>query len=695
MLLQRRIGIISALGFGVSMIALNANAFETTTPPEPPQFPAEGKINYVARDSILEFKALPSYSEPDWIIEKFEKTGKLPPLKERLPEEPLVYKAANMPDGAGVYGDTMRHVVGGRPEGWNYIAGQSQGWGGIDIALSECLTRTAPLFQVDAKDTEPLPNLAKSWEWSEDGHKLTMHLVKGAKWSDGEPFNADDVMFYWEDAVIDPNVSPLGGGASPEAFGEGTTLKKIDDYTVEWTFKAAFPKQYLYTMAYPSFCPGPSHILKPQHPKYSKNTYNQFKNAFPPEYMNMPVMGAWVPVSYRPDDLIVLRRNPYYWKVDEKGQQLPYLNEVHYKLSTWADRDVQAVAGSGDFSNLEQPENFVASLKRAADPNAPARLAFGPRLIGYNLQMNFSANGWGNPDERGQAIRELNRNEVFRQAVTSALDRKAIGDSLVKGPFTAIYPGGISSGTSFYDRSSTVYYPFNLEAAKAALASIGLKDTDGDGFLNFPKETLGGRNVEITLLVNNGYATDKSLAEGLVGQMAKLGLRVVINSLDSNQRDAAHYGGQFDWLVRRNSTELSSVVQNTEQLAPVGPRTSWNHRAPEGKELDLMPFEKDMADIVRKFISSQDNAERAELMKQYQKVYTQNLYTIGLTEYPGALIVNKRFSNVPQGTPIFMFNWAEDAIIRERLWVAADKQGKYELFPEQLPGKPGEGGPIN
>lgn len=695
MLLQRRISIISALGFGVSMIALNANAFETTTPPEPPQFPAEGKINYVARDSILEFKALPSYSEPDWIIEKFEKTGKLPPLKERLPEEPLVYKAANMPDGAGVYGDTMRHVVGGRPEGWNYIAGQSQGWGGIDIALSECLTRTAPLFQVDAKDTEPLPNLAKSWEWSEDGHKLTMHLVKGAKWSDGEPFNADDVMFYWEDAVIDPNVSPLGGGASPEAFGEGTTLKKIDDYTVEWTFKAAFPKQYLYTMAYPSFCPGPSHILKPQHPKYSKNTYNQFKNAFPPEYMNMPVMGAWVPVSYRPDDLIVLRRNPYYWKVDEKGQQLPYLNEVHYKLSTWADRDVQAVAGSGDFSNLEQPENFVASLKRAADPNAPARLAFGPRLIGYNLQMNFSANGWGNPDERGQAIRELNRNEVFRQAVTSALDRKAIGDSLVKGPFTAIYPGGISSGTSFYDRASTVYYPFNLEAAKAALASIGLKDTDGDGFLNFPKETLGGRNVEITLLVNNGYATDKSLAEGLVGQMAKLGLRVVINSLDSNQRDAAHYGGQFDWLVRRNSTELSSVVQNTEQLAPVGPRTSWNHRAPEGKELDLMPFEKDMADIVRKFISSQDNAERAELMKQYQKVYTQNLYTIGLTEYPGALIVNKRFSNVPQGTPIFMFNWAEDAIIRERLWVAADRQGKYELFPEQLPGRPGEGGPIN
>ncbi|MFT4197945.1 MAG: ABC transporter substrate-binding protein, partial [Pseudoxanthomonas sp.] len=663
-------------------------------PPVPPVFPAEGKIKYVERSSILEFKALPEYHEPAWVTDKFVKTGKLPPVKDRLPKEPLVYKTGNMPDGIGVYGDTLRHVIGGRPEGWNYGAGQTQGWGGIDIGLSECLTRTAPLFQVEAKDTEPLPNLAKSWEWSPDGHKLTMHLIEGAKWSDGVPFNADDIMFYWEDEVIDPNVSPLGGGASPEAFGEGTTLKKIDDYTIEWTFKDAFPKQYLYTMAYPNFCPGPSHILKPQHPKYSKNTYDQFKNAFPPEYMNIPVMGAWVPVEYRSDDIIVMRRNPYYWKIDEKGNQLPYLNELHYKLSTWADRDVQAVAGSADLSNLEQPENFVASLKRAAQPDAPARLAFGPRLIGYNLQMNFSANGWGNPDPRGQAVRELNRNEDFRKAVTMALDRKALGDSLVKGPFTAIYPGGLSSGSTFYDRNSTVYYPFDLAGAKAELAKAGLKDTDGDGIVNFPADVNGGKDVEITLLVSNDYTTDKSLAEGVVAQMEKLGLRVIINALDGPKRDDANYSGRFDWMVRRNSTELASVVQNTEQLAPVGPRTSWNHRAPESGQLDLMPFEKDMADIVNKFTTSKDNDERVALMKQFQKISTGHLYNIGLTEYPGALIINKRFSNVPPGTPIFLFNWAEDSIIRERLWVAADKQGKYELFPEELPGAPGSAGPI-
>ncbi|MBZ7926947.1 ABC transporter substrate-binding protein [Ensifer adhaerens] len=691
---HRLMKMASLLLVGISTFALEAAASKPTVVPQQPAFPAEGKITYVPRDSIAEFKALPEYKEPAWVTEKYVKTGKLPPVAERLPKEPMVFKTGNMPDGVGVYGDTLRHVIGGRPEGWNYSAGQSQGWGGIDIGMSECLTRTAPLFQVEAKDVEPLPNLARSWDWSADGHKLTMHLVEGAKWSDGDLFDADDVMFYWEDNVLDPSVTPLNG-ATPETFGAGTTLTKIDQYTVEWTFKEAFPRQHLYAMAYGTFCPGPSHILKAKHPKYAGTTYDQYKNAFPPEYMNIPVMGAWVPVAYRPDDIIVLRRNPYYWKVDEAGNQLPYINELHYKLSTWADRDVQAIAGSADLSNLEQPENFVESLKRAAQDTAPARLAFGPRLIGYNLHMNFSANGWGEPDERAQAVRELNRNEDFRKAVTMAVDRKKLGEALVKGPFTAIYPGGLSSGTSFYDRESTVYYPFDLDGAKALLEKAGLKDTDGNGFVNFPEGKAGGKDVEIVLLIDNSYATDRNLAEGLIGQMEKLGLRVVLNSLDGKQRDATNYAGKFDWMVHRNAAEYASVVQNTPQLAAAGPRTSWHHRAPEGGQLDLMPFEQELVDIINKFIATNDNAERAELMKQYQKVATTHLDTVGLTEYPGALIINKRFANVPTGAPIFMFNWAEDTIMRERLFVPSDKQGDFELFAEQLPGKPGDKGLSN
>ncbi len=684
---------IAALLLGVSTAAVRAEGAAMAAVPDAPKFDAQGQVTFVGIGDILEYKALPEYKEPDWVTKGFVETGKLPPVKDRLPKEPMVYKTGNMKDGVGVYGDVMRHVIGGRPEGWNYWAGQSQGWGGIDIGLSECLTRTGPLFQVKAEELQPLPNLAKSWEWSEDGKSLTMKLIEGAKWSDGDPFDADDVMYHWEMNILDPEVNPLHQ-ETQETFGKGSKLEKVDANTIKWTFETAFPTQVLYSMAYGTFCPGPSHILAPQHPKNSKNSYDQYKNAFGPSYLGMPTIGAWVVVEHRPDDIVVLRRNPYYWKVDEAGNQLPYLNEMHYRLSTWGDRDIQAVAGSGDFSNLEQAENYVESLKKAADPASPARLEFGQRTIAYSLHFNLSGNGWGAPDERGAAVRELNRNVNFRKGVTSLLDRQRLGESLVKGPFTAIYPGGIHTGTSFYDAASTVYYPYSLDAAKAEFAAAGLKDTDGDGILNFPEGKGGGKNVEITLLGNADYASDKTLVEGVVAMAEQAGIRVIPNILTGNDRDAARKAGKFDWHVWRNGPETVAVVQNTDRLAPVGPNTNDWHKAPEGGEVDLLDFEKQLVEIVNKFISTKDATERQNLMKEYQKISTENVYTAGLTQYPGALIINKRFANVAPGAPIFMYNWAEDNIIRERVFVPADKQLSAELHPATLSDVPGGKGPI-
>lgn len=676
----------AALLLGVSTLA--AFAQTTTTPPDPPKFDAQQAPVFVGVGDILEYKALPQYAEPGWVTAKYVDTGLLPPVKDRLPAEPLVYKTANMPDGVGVYGDTMRHVIGGRPQGWNFLAGNNQGWGGIDIGMYECLTRTGPLFTVAADKLEPMPNLAKSWEWSADGYQLTMNLVEGVKWSDGVPFTSEDVMFTWEDNIVDPNVTPAVG-TTAETFGEGTTLEALDDYTIRWTFKEPFATQYLYQMAYGNFCPNPAHVLKPEHPKYNPSaTYDTYKNFPPPEYMNYPVLGAWVVTGYRPDDIVILRRNPYYWKVDETGNQLPYLDEMTYRLSTWADRDVQAVAGTGDFSNLEQPENYVESLRRAADPASPARLAFGARTIAYTLYPNLSGNGWGEPDARGQQVRELNRNLDFRKGMTQAIDRQALGEALVRGPFTTPYPGGIYAETSFYDKASTVYYPYDVEAAKASFAAAGLTDPDGNGFLNFPN----GGDVEITLLINSQYQTDKTIGETIIAMMERAGIRVIPNIVDGTQVTALQQSGKFDWfLTRINSSELSTIVQNTVALAPTGPQIAQAHRAGTDGTLDLLPFEQQMVDLTNQIMAEKDPAALVSLVNQYQKVYTENLYSVGLTQYPGALIVNKRFANIPAGAPIFLFNWAEDNIIRERVFVPADAQKpEFQLQPETLPGKPGE-----
>ncbi len=681
----RRVALATLL-LGVSAVAVRADMMAPTTPPDAPKFDAQGEPVYVNRADIYEYKALPAYSEPAWVT-AFVDAGKLPPVAERLPKEPLVFKTANEPDGTGVYGDVMRHVIGGRPQGWNFWAGQSYGWGGIDIGLVECLTRTGPLFEVNAADLQALPNLAKAWEWSEDGKVLTMHLVEGAKWSDGVPFTTADIEFYYNDIVIDPDVTPLKG-ASVDTYG-GAAYATVDDFTFTLTFPTAFPESVLFAMA-DNFCPGPAHILKPLHPKYGGKDYTAFLEAIPADYMNFPVMGAWAVVEHRPDDIVVLRRNPYYWKVDEAGNQLPYLDEMQYRLSTWGDRDVQTVAGTADFSNLEQAENYVESLKKAADPASPAKLAFGPRTIGYTLLTNLSGNGWGEPDANGQAIRELNRNLDFRKAISYGLDRQRLGDSLVKGPFTTIYPGGIYAGTAFYDKDSTVYYPYDAASSKAALEAAGLTDSDANGFVNLA----GGGDLNVTLLTQTDYATDKNLAEGVVAMMADVGVKVSVNALSGKDFDNARDSGKYDWIIVRNGTELITVIQNTTALAPVGPTTDVNHRANTAGELDLLPYEQDLVDTVNKFMGSRDAAERVDLMKHYQNVYTTNLDGIGLTAYPGALMVNKRFANIPAGAPVFMYNWAEDNIIRERVFVPADQQIGAELHPNTLPGAPGSAGPV-
>jgi peptide/nickel transport system substrate-binding protein len=468
-----------------------------------------------------------------------------------------------------------------------------------------------------------------------------------------------------------------------------------DENTLVWTFMDAFPKQYLYTLS--GFCPPPEHYLKPMHPTYNKDmTADQSVKWPPPETMNFPVMGAWTPVVYRPDDIVILRRNPYYWKVDENGNQLPYIDENTYKLSTWGDRDVQTLAGTADLSNLEQPENFVESLKKAADPASPARLEFGQRLNAYILYLNLSANGAGDPDERAQAVRALNRDLNFRKAVTTAVDRQRLGDSLVKGPFTQIYPGGILAGTAFYDKASTLYYPYSTDQAKKYLADAGLTDTDGDGFVNFPAGTAGGHNVEIKVLGNGDFGSDRNLNEALVSMMQDIGLKVIPDLQSNTQRDALRDASKFDWELNRSDTvELLTVVQNTAALAPTGPQITINHRAGTDGSLDLMPFEQQMVDIVNKFNASLDPAERVDLMKQYQKLYTENVNTVGLVQYPTALILNKRFENVPKGAPVHLYQYSEDNIIRERMFVPTDKQtGNVELEPDTLPGKPGDPGPV-
>ncbi len=118
-----------------------------------------------------------------------------------------------------------------------------------------------------------------------------------------------------------------------------------------------FPEQVLYAMAYGNFCPGPEPRLEAEASQARAKAMRRSSTPSRRNYMNFPTMGAWVVVEHRPDDIVVKRRNPYYWKVDETGQQLPYLDEMHFRLSTWVTATCSR-GGTGDFSNLEQPKTM-------------------------------------------------------------------------------------------------------------------------------------------------------------------------------------------------------------------------------------------------------------------------------------------------------------------------------------------------
>jgi len=621
-------------------------------------------------DQILTYKALPEYNQPEW-MDRLVVNGTLPPVEERLPKEPQVLLASGLEDGIGVYGGVWRDFSACPTEGWNLGAGQTQGWFGINIIYEEGLLVSGPIWRRDK--VEPLPNLAKSFEWSDDGYELTLHLIEGAKWSDGEPFTADDVMFTWEYMILDPNVNSSTSRTTWQLEGEDVNLEKVDEATIKFTFPKPFPVQMLFSMDEYDFSVWPEHIWQPLHPEFSDNDYEAFEKAWPADKLPPVTMGPWVAVEYKTDELMVLSRNPYYWKVDEEGQQLPYLDEVRFeKGSTGVGRTLNTLAGSGDHSNLENPSTFIETLKRAAEPDAHFTVGWGPEMLAYSLHMNQSAN-LGVADERDSALRELFRDVRFRRAVTQAIDRGGIAQAIVRGPFLRAWPGGLYPGATEFDRSSVVYYPYSPDASRTLLADLGFEDTDGNGILNWTDGPLKGEDLVIALMANEDQQGSTSIGQSLVPLMADVGIKVNYRPLKPTVAGDNVENGTWEWQVDRGGQLYAVPFTNAQVLAPITKESPSWHREGEEPRV-LQPFEEDLVRIINEFRLEPDADKRNVLMSEYNRIYTENVYDVGIVIGRYGLALAKRFENVPVGTPCFLYLWTWGNVMPEQVWVAPEDQ---------------------
>ncbi len=656
-----------ALGLTTALMSVGTLAAAEEMPPEQSLSGLEYEL--IGRGDIYAHGSLGSYSQAP-MLDAMVASGALPPVEDRLPAEPIVFKTGAMVDGIGEYGGVFRHVIGGRPEGWNWMAGQHQGWGGINMAMQECLVRQGPRWQVKAEDqTGPLPNLAQSWSWNDTNTELTINLMQGVKWSDGDAFDVEDVRFWYEDNVQNENIASR---MAKDSFGGGAAMEVIDDYTFKFVFASPQAETIVENLAYIQGCPGPSHILKASHPDYADGaTYDGYTQALPNDVLPPVVLGAWVPVVHRPDELVIMRRNPYYFKVDESGQQLPYFNEMHFRLSTWGDRTAQAVAGTGDFSNMEDPGNYVEALKQSQDDASPVRANFGPRVLAWRLTLNLDAAGA--EDEGEKALRMLFRELDFRKALSHALDRDAIGQALARGPFAYPYVGGFATGSPYYDAASSVFTPYDQAGAMALLDGLDVTDTDGDGVRNLPG---GGDNVVISVEVGDNANADRKQLEAIASQLEEIGIRINIRTVDQTTADTNFTGGAFTAVMGRENVILPT--RESCRSWPAGP--SCPHFNDGG---DRLPFEEEMAAKLAAFQSTSDAEEQAALARDLQRIATENVYTIGSVQVPAALLVNKRIKNAHPGTPVFMYEWAEDGVIRERLWTPAAMQ-EEEVLPDTI-----------
>lgn len=688
MKLRRILGFAIAIFICVVLVASTAaqpfaRAQGSVKPPIPyPDPPSIGlgaaPVKKLPMDQIVTYKALPKYQQAP-SLDKFVASGQLPPVEKRLPKEPAVYMTAGMKDGIGVYGDLWRGFSACPTAGYNYMANVSMGWFGIESYTVHygALVKTGPLFRAD-QDIQPMPEIAKSWEWSSDGMQLTMHLIEGAKWSDGMPFTADDVLFTWDGYIQDPNVNAPRGADAWSWGGKPATLAKVDDFTIKFTFPVAKPQDAFYLMNEGNFDIMPAHQLKSLHPKWSeanpKPSYKDFTNALAPDHLPLVTMGPWVVTEYKTDELMIMRRNPYYWKVDEEGKQLPYFDEVQYRKGpSGIGRDLCTIAGDCDHMNLENPSTFVQAMTKAQSPDAKFNVSWGPELLGYDILFNYSVD-LGVQNDHDKAVRALFRDVRFRQALAYATDRDGIAQSIMKGPFLRGWAGGLYPGAPDFDKNAVVYYPFDVASAKELLAEIGLKDTNNDGVLEWTSGPTAGQPVVVQLLASQDAKETQSVAEAVVNQWGAVGIKVNMKVIDSQTMTDTYASGGWDLVANREGQQFALPFTNPTGLAPITKNFNWHREGNQPRQ--LMDVEKDLIDIVNKYRATFDIAGRKQLMTQYNNLFTKNVYSLGVFVGRYGLGTAKRVKNIADGTPVFMYQWVEDAILLDDLWTPTDQQLK-------------------
>ncbi len=587
---------------------------------------------------------VPTMVEPP-SLEAAVKAGELPPVAERIPEHPLVVSYEGTDKKPGKYGGTLR-LIGGSAKDTRMM---------VVYGYARLVGYTP--------DYDIVPDIAESFDVQE-GRIFTFHLRPGHKWSDGEPFTAEDFRFYWEDMANDPVVSRFGPPKELLVDGEKPKVEILDPLTIRYTWSK--PNSFFLpalAAAQPVEIFRPAHYLKQFHAKYigedkakamadeagERNwvalLYKKDRS-YRNDNLDYPTLQPWVLKTQPPSDRYLFERNPYFHRVDENGLQLPYIDQVAMTIASADLIPAKVAAGESDlqgaylaFSNF----TFLKEAESRSDYKVHRWLGTKGARVALYPDLN-------NTDP---VYRDLFRKADFRRALSVAIDRDEINSSIFYGVATPSNNTVLPESPLFEDEYQTKWAEYDPDLANQLLDRLGLTDRDPNGIRLLPD----GRPLQIVVETSGEETEQTDVLELVADNWKKVGVSLFIkpsqremfyNRINAGETQMAVWWGLENGLITPDMAPSEFTPFSPDQfqwpLWGLWAQTSGQAgEAPEGEAVQqLMALYKEWGE-------AGTTADREDIWHKILSLWADQVFTIGIVSGVEQLVVvSDRVRNVPE-----------------------------------------------
>ena len=578
-----------------------------------------------------------SFQEAPQLAEMVEK-GELPPVRERLPLNPLVIIP---PQQNGPYGGVWTRY------------GNSPG----DVSQFRHRIAYEALLRWDPMGQKLLPNLASRWEVEDGGRTFTFYLRHGVRWSDGHPFSADDVLFWYKDVLLNKKLTP---GIGP-VFQQGkdvVRVEKVDRWTVRFRFAhphGLFLKHMAGEAGY-DLASMPAHYLKQFHPGHTPKEkleemvrengldfwYQLFQNMASWRNPQLPTLWAWSLIKPPPARPAVFERNPYYWKVDPEGRQLPYIDKVTFDIYDLETINLKAINGElgmqGRHLHFHNYQLFMANREKG----------------GYRV-LRWLDGGTGNLilcpnlNHKDKTMAAIFGDKRFRLALSLAINREEINEALYLGicrPRQMAPP----SWSKYYDpEAEKAFISYDPAQANRLLDEMGLASRGPEGYRLRPDGTPLMINLEVSSIIQG----DKPL-ELVANYWREVGLKAELKLMSRQLYKARVDALIHDIAVWRGAGAMNPVV-DPRYFIPYS--TSSIHalqyvqwfRSKGAKGPKPPPDMEKAVRLYWRISETPDEEEQVRLFGEIMRLDSKNLWVIGtIGDVPHLFVIHNSFRNVPE-----------------------------------------------